>query len=77
MERNYSVWIEGTIVAALLVLSLIPLQIGSSFQFHQVRSHSRCLHKTRLESRFTLRDLFGGFSIFRPDKFTILVLSKF
>ena len=32
MEKKYSVWIEGTIVAALaLVLSLIPLQIGSSF----------------------------------------------
>lgn len=32
MEKKSSVWIEGTIVAALaLVLSLIPLQIGSSF----------------------------------------------
>lgn len=32
MEKKSRVWIEGTIVAALaLVLSLIPLQIGSSF----------------------------------------------
>lgn len=32
MEKKYNIWIEGTIVAALaLVLSLIPLQIGSSF----------------------------------------------
>ncbi|EOH94093.1 energy-coupled thiamine transporter ThiT [Enterococcus villorum] len=32
MEKKYKVWIEGTIVAALaLVLSFIPLQIGSSF----------------------------------------------
>ncbi|MGM9903668.1 hypothetical protein A5844_002597 [Enterococcus sp. 10A9_DIV0425] len=32
MNKKHSIWIEGTIVAALsLVLSLIPLQIGSSF----------------------------------------------
>jgi len=33
MNKNHRVWIEGTIVAALsLVLSMIPLQIGSSFE---------------------------------------------
>ncbi|MEY8445804.1 energy-coupled thiamine transporter ThiT [Enterococcus ratti] len=33
MSKKYKVWVEGTIVAALsLVLSLIPLQIGSSFE---------------------------------------------
>ena len=36
MEKKSRVWIEGTIVAALaLVLSLIPLQIGSSFSISQ------------------------------------------
>ncbi len=34
MGKN-RVWVEGTIVAALaMVLSLIPIQIGSSFLFH-------------------------------------------
>lgn len=33
MEKKYKVWIEGTLVAALaMVLSFIPLQIGSSFE---------------------------------------------
>lgn len=33
MEKKYKVWIEGTLVVALaMVLSFIPLQIGSSFE---------------------------------------------
>ncbi len=71
MGKN-RVWVEGTIVAALaMVLSLIPIQIGSSFSISLGQIPLTLFALRRGTKAGCWQVSFGASYIFRWDKFII------